>query len=182
MTATVYHADYDRRNRDLAFEISFDPNPTYVEAQILGGSLRYKRVAVLKDCNDREQAWELTNTIEHPWYTNLGVERCFEGPNCRSTSVGDVIDENGTFYLVVSVGMVKLDFNIRQHYEVFEALFNAHENGYPLDPNDIVAVDLVDNCQPLEKDNSFELHGHIQSWRHWRLGQDLNKMVKEATK
>jgi hypothetical protein len=41
--------------------------------------------------------FQLTNTIDHPWWWNKGVE--YKAPNpdgCRSTSVGDVVvDEQG---------------------------------------------------------------------------------------
>ena len=41
--------------------------------------------------DDVEKAFELTNTIEHRWWENPGVEALFESAGCRSTSVGDVI-------------------------------------------------------------------------------------------
>jgi len=67
--------------------------------------------------DDLDQAYELTNTIHQPWWTNEGV--MFKGSpthgmkGCRSTSVGDVMikplaDGNIEAYVVASAGFDKL--------------------------------------------------------------------------
>jgi hypothetical protein len=54
------------------------------------------------------EAYQLTNTIDNSWWKNYGVK--FLGSpeygmkGCRSTSVGDVMELDGKFYQVDSVG------------------------------------------------------------------------------
>jgi hypothetical protein len=60
-----------------------------------------------------EEAFRLTNSIEFNWWENAEVTALFSGGGCRSTSVGDVVEVNGTFHLCASSGWTVLekDFN-----------------------------------------------------------------------
>lgn len=55
--------------------------------------------------NDKSEAWELTNTIDAPWYEGNRVLVSTKTP--RSTSVGDIMevwDTKHRFYLVARMG------------------------------------------------------------------------------
>ncbi len=56
--------------------------------------------------HDLEMAWRLTNTIEYPWIDNERVKFLgrHHGDGCRSTSVGDVLERDGKFFIVDSWG------------------------------------------------------------------------------
>jgi hypothetical protein len=60
--------------------------------------------------NTLDEAYHLTNTIEHPWWDNDGVEpnvRTWSEsrPGFRSTSCGDILlDEQGHAWIVAAVG------------------------------------------------------------------------------
>lgn len=54
-------------------------------------------------------AYRDTNTIDQYWWENQGVTRKFEGEGCRSTSVGDVMEKDGEFFVVAMCGFEKLE-------------------------------------------------------------------------
>lgn len=54
------------------------------------------------DSNDREKAFELTNHTDHDWTRNKEVTPLVSNP--RSTSVGDVFEIDGKFFMVASRG------------------------------------------------------------------------------
>lgn len=54
-----------------------------------------------------DQAYHDTNHIDRAWWENEGVTRI--GPECRSTSVGDVIFRDGTPYRVAICGFDKIE-------------------------------------------------------------------------
>lgn len=56
------------------------------------------------DTEDLQTAFRLTNTVETEWWTQAGVTYLFTGDACRSTSVGDVLELNGTYYAVAPLG------------------------------------------------------------------------------
>ena len=62
-----------------------------------------------------ESAYHLTNTIEMMWVDNDGVK--FLGSpqhgmdGCRSTSVGDILERDGKFYMVQSLGFAPVNFS-----------------------------------------------------------------------
>lgn len=77
--------------------------------QMPDGSCEYRLVAEL-DASGADEVFERTNTIDKPWWTNPGVTRKFVGHGCRSTSVGDVIvDNGGAGFFCASVGWVAID-------------------------------------------------------------------------
>lgn len=57
-------------------------------------------VAVV-DTDDLDEAYRLTNHIDKLWWENEGVVALRES---RSTSIGDVLDLNGKFYVVDRCG------------------------------------------------------------------------------
>lgn len=92
-TVTVWHAN----------------KPTWeVETSPVWEAANYTLVAVVDPDPETgepaslDRAYFLTNHIDHAWWDNEGVSRV--GPECRSTSVGDVIFRNGTPYRVASFG------------------------------------------------------------------------------
>jgi len=60
----------------------------------------YEMVAVV-ETDSPDVAFELTNTIECPWWENAGVQA---QKKTRSTSMGDVVEINGKFYLCEMIG------------------------------------------------------------------------------
>ena len=56
--------------------------------------------------NDLDNAFELTNHIDHDWTENEGVTPLVSKP--RSTSVGDVMEIEGKFLLVDSYGFKEI--------------------------------------------------------------------------
>lgn len=72
----VYHADNPNWG--------YGPQPTSWPAE------GFTKVAVATGSNV-DDAFRLTNHIDWPWWENEGVVRV--GPECRSTSVGDVVVE-----------------------------------------------------------------------------------------
>ena len=59
------------------------------------------------DSNDLEEAFELTNHIEHNWTENEEVTPLISNP--RSTSCGDIMEIDGKFYIVASCGFKKIN-------------------------------------------------------------------------
>ena len=56
-----------------------------------------------------EKAFEVTNSIDEPWYFNDGIDVAEIAENgCRSTSVGDIIQCKGISYLVLASGFKEL--------------------------------------------------------------------------
>ena len=61
-------------------------------------------VAVV-DTNDLEEAYKLTNHIDHKWWLNNEVVKVKES---RSTSVGDIMVRNGKTYQVCTFSFTEL--------------------------------------------------------------------------
>lgn len=57
---------------------------------------------------DIEAVFQLTNHIHAAWWDNPEATKLVEGP-VRSTSVGDVIEDAGVFWLVKPAGLDRLD-------------------------------------------------------------------------
>lgn len=59
--------------------------------------------------------YELTNTIQHNWIDNEGVEVIDESAFLSSTSVGDIFtDENNQAYIVTCFEIAPVEFNFKQ--------------------------------------------------------------------
>jgi hypothetical protein len=58
--------------------------------------------------NDLEEAYRLTNTVDHYWWENEGVNAVIT--KTRSTSVGDVMldHKDGKFHAVASCGFAEI--------------------------------------------------------------------------
>ena len=68
----------------------------------------YQAVAEVETENI-DDVFQLTNTIEHSWWLNPGVLHLFDGLGCRSTSVGDLIeDASGKFHRVDTAGFTEV--------------------------------------------------------------------------
>jgi hypothetical protein len=72
----------------------------------------YTMVAIIApDANGEpvslDRAYFLTNHLDRSWWENAGVTRV--GPECRSTSVGDVIYRDGIAYQVASLGFDRIE-------------------------------------------------------------------------
>ena len=84
-TARIHHLDLDEL------------------AQFVGcHTLVYRAVADVPTA-DPETAFEMSQNLEAPWTAGDGVSS-LAGKNCRSTSVGDVIEIAGTLHIVRHVG------------------------------------------------------------------------------
>jgi hypothetical protein len=57
------------------------------------------------DTDDLEEAFTLTNSIDRPWWENLGV-RCLRSD--RSTSVWDLLETRAGLYRVASCGFERV--------------------------------------------------------------------------
>jgi hypothetical protein len=93
----VHHIDRFRDSVDLYFadltKIVFDLT-------------KYTKVAEV-ETTDMDEAFRLTNHITHNWTENQGVTS-LKGREVRSTSVGDIIEHDGRFYVVASVGFEEI--------------------------------------------------------------------------
>jgi len=65
------------------------------------------KVVAIVDTNDLDEAFRLTNHIDHPWQNNLEIVKCF-WPKPRSTSVGDFMQIGDDVYVVEMIGFRKL--------------------------------------------------------------------------
>lgn len=91
----VFHLH--REHFSIFGEASASARALYIE----GG--HYDRVATV-EARGLDDAYELTNHIDKPWWENTGVELHVE-PRARSTSVGDVIvRDDGAKFLCESFG------------------------------------------------------------------------------
>ena len=81
----------DIKERFMA-EVFHVKNPTFgISASKAEFPQDYVLVAEIKS-DDLEEIFELTNTIEEPWWVSPRVVATFPGSGgCRSTSVGDVV-------------------------------------------------------------------------------------------
>ena len=76
----------------------------YHEAAVV--TVPARRVGV---SSELEYAFEVTNHIESDWAENDGVEALTE--KRKSSSVGDVFERDGSFYIVAPMGFEKIDFD-----------------------------------------------------------------------
>ncbi len=74
-------------------------NPVYNE-DIQPWPSSYELVAEV-DTDNLEVAFQQTNTIMHPWWENVDVA-AFK--RARSTSVGDIVEIKGKFWMVCMAG------------------------------------------------------------------------------
>lgn len=109
---TVKHA---RTRDDREFRLDLDFNRGSELVDIVNNNLdKYDTVArIVLGGNEYDilsDAWELTNTVDEPWYINTDITKCFEGDGCRSTSIGDIITIEGYgSYVVNGCGFKPLD-------------------------------------------------------------------------
>lgn len=73
------------------------------------------------DAKDLEMAYMLTNNIDVPWIENEGVTP--HGDKHRSSSCGDVFEQNGKFFVVASCG-----FREVEHKNYYAGLLTAAES------------------------------------------------------
>lgn len=106
---TVYHAA-KRDEKSAARNMLIYPTIDDVQRIWANRDLDYvyRQVATVATDSD-ETAFELTNTIDTPWWKNQGVTPV-PGPGFRSTSVGDVFKhESGALLAVASIGFFHFD-------------------------------------------------------------------------
>lgn len=94
--------------RDTSMGCNFDYFGTKGIAKAFVGG-QYDLVAEV-DTNSLDVAYERTNSIQGPWWDNEDVVAKFDGEGCRSTSVGDVVEVNGKFFIVDSFGFQPMTF------------------------------------------------------------------------
>lgn len=87
--------------------LAFAPNKKLVE--YVGNQLLsdFEHVATI-NTNDLETAFERTNHIDKAWHENTDVI-CHK--TSRSSSVSDIMEKNGKFYVVVSCGFKEVKKN-----------------------------------------------------------------------
>ena len=117
---TVYHLDNDKfLNKNRTGFISDALQKIYLDVTVLGNAEAIRNaIAIVPDAyrkvarvqtTDLDEAFMLTNHIEHSWTENekVGVY----ADRVRSTSVGDLIeDENNQWWIVASCGFTRIAF------------------------------------------------------------------------
>jgi len=81
---------------------TFFPRPLALDEVVL--------VAEVKS-DDLEDAYRLTNNIDSAW--KRGIDVTYLGPpdGCRSTSMGDILEHDGKFFVVDTFGFKPFTFN-----------------------------------------------------------------------
>jgi hypothetical protein len=94
----------------MTFTVWHNPNPTFrnlSDKEIFDlrvGSLRFVEVATV-EADTVEDVYRLSQNIEDSWLTNPGVTPAKGVTRARSTSVGDVIEDDSLgFFAVQSFG------------------------------------------------------------------------------
>ena len=85
--------------------------PTWGDVPPVWNAEHFTMVAIVApsesgESRELDDAFQLTNHIDHPWWENEGVTRV--GEECRSTSVGDVVFRNGEAWLCARIGWTRL--------------------------------------------------------------------------
>lgn len=114
-------ADHEELNRvgwnghpkyEMMADITVGGNKQLSAAQAAYTEGFYKLVATL-DSDDLEDGFRLTNSIARPWQENEylapGVNFKAHAYRARSTTVGDIIEKDGEYFLVASIGFNRLD-------------------------------------------------------------------------
>ena len=95
-------------------------NPNFLDREVVGGYSLELVAAV--DGNDIEDAFHLTNNIDGPWFENDNVIACYQGAytgkGCRSTSVWDVVIDDGIAYICDSFGWKKDNYLTKWYEEI----------------------------------------------------------------
>ena len=94
---SVYHIDSFKDSISSYFEVE----------NLTIDMSKYTKVAHVES-DSLDKAYELTNNISSSWTENENV-RSLKGSRVRSTSVGDVMELNGVFYIVASIGFSKIN-------------------------------------------------------------------------
>ena len=90
----------DDKRLEIAKEALRNNNYVRVADLVLGGSLS----------DIKNQAYELTNSIDRPWYMNRDIQVSEQAQaGVRSTSVGDIIQVAGESYMVAGCGFKHID-------------------------------------------------------------------------
>ena len=79
-------------------------NERELEDKILN-NLDYLTAVAKVDTTSLEEAYRLTNHLDHNWSTNKEVQTIYKS---RSTSIGDVLSYDGTSYAVATMGFVEM--------------------------------------------------------------------------
>jgi len=119
----VFHSKEWSLNSDLHFVDSEEICPQWV-----GGYKpipnNYKVVAIV-DCDSLGEAFHLTNHIDTEWQSNNHVDAM--ASNARSTSVGDIIEDNdGKLWMVAGCGFEEVEW----HKGSFKHYDNGREGHY----------------------------------------------------
>ena len=107
MLVTVRHIQSTREMNSVTSD-----EGRYEIAQEALRNNQYIRVAEFEADADEDVlniAYEITNSITEPWYLSRVINVSEHAKNgCRSTSMGDIIQVNGTSYIVESIGFRKI--------------------------------------------------------------------------
>lgn len=114
-TVRVFHLTGETpEGRSLLSEITFSED-LVADATRYWTAGNYKHVAdvsvsLTSDDGRLDEAFQSTNTIERVWKDNTEVLPRFEGPGCRSTSVGDIVVlRNGRRFVCAPFGWAELE-------------------------------------------------------------------------
>ena len=104
----VYHADTD--DHDIRFRLMMRPEVDWLQTVIKNKLVTYKLVAEV-ECISLSDVFRLTNTLNYDWWLNREVTARFQGTQCRSTSVGDVVTFNGQAIVYAPMGTQRLNYD-----------------------------------------------------------------------
>lgn len=98
---TVYHMKEAAIRKD-GFAFICHSVEQALQAMEAFESGKYAKVGEV-DTDNLEEAFSATNNIDDSWTKNAGV-RSLAGSNVRSTSAGDIMEKDDTFYVVGGFG------------------------------------------------------------------------------
>lgn len=109
------------------FDIALTKSYVSILGLLASGRAFYKKVADI-DSENLEEIFYLTNSIDEPWTKqSRRVKSFFE--SCRSTSVGDIVEVHGKFFLVCAFGFKVCPFDFHLHAKAFAALDDLKKDG-----------------------------------------------------
>jgi len=77
------------------------------------------------ECDHIEHVFTLTNHIDQDWTTNPGVEKVGDDRH-RSTSMGDIVESDGKFYICEALGWTEIEPLQANFTEDFELEARRH--------------------------------------------------------
>jgi hypothetical protein len=108
LTDTRPRAEQQLSHNYALLDIGSDPDQAVELLRKPASNGEYRLVAEVR-AEGLDDVFQLTNSIDAPWWGNDGVQAKFSGNGCRSTSVGDiVVDSAGVGHFCDRIGWVNV--------------------------------------------------------------------------